>query len=83
MIGRISGDSRVVDAMSNQDGIIVNKGEVEPMGRQIYETFQQCELTGVIIVQPNAANYYNLEMWEDLSRAGCSGGCCIGHHHPF
>ena len=26
MIGRISGDSRAIDAMSNQDGIIINNG---------------------------------------------------------
>ena len=77
MIGRIKRDSRAVDAMSNQDGIIINnggihlivtgpgdgtllmdvcraliatdranKGEVEPMGRQIYEIFLPCEVAG-------------------------------------
>ena len=45
-----------------------NKGEMEPMGRQIYETFQPCEVAGVTIVKPNATNYYDLEMWEDLSQ---------------
>ena len=77
MIGRIIGDSRAIDAMSNQDGSIVNngrlhlvvtgpgdgniimdtcmaiiaadrtnQGEVEPMGRQIYEIFLPCEVAG-------------------------------------
>ena len=61
MFGRISGDSRAIDAMSNQDGIIVNngglhlvmtgpgdvnKGGVKTMGRQIYETFLPCEVVG-------------------------------------
>ena len=83
MIGRISGDSRAVDAMSNQDRIIINngglllivmgpqndtilmdvcraiiatdcanKGEVEPMGIQIYETLMPCEVAGLTKTQP-------------------------------
>ena len=39
-----------------------NKVEVEPMGRQIYETFMPCKVVGVTIVKPNAADYYDLEM---------------------
>ena len=43
-----------------------NRGEVEPMGKQIYETFLPSEVTEVTIMMQKAVNNYDLEMWEDL-----------------
>ena len=41
-----------------------NGGEVEPMGRQIYETFRHSEVMRVSVMRPNTVDKYELEMWE-------------------
>ena len=45
-----------------------NKEEAEPMGKQIYETILPSEVTGVNIMRPNAADNYDLEIWEALRK---------------